>query len=354
MSKLILVTGGAGYVGSHCVLEFLNKEYNVIVIDNLVNSTIINGNGLPESLIRVQHLTGKKLKQFIDGDLRDSELLDSIFSNNNIDVVIHFAGLKAVGESIAKPLLYYDNNITGTINLLKSMEKFKVNKLVFSSSSTVYGEPEELPITEHFPTGQNCTNPYGRTKYMLEEIMKDLCVASPDWSIMSLRYFNPVGAHFSADIGEQPNGEPKNLMPYITQVAVGVRKELKVFGNDYKTSDGTCIRDYLHIEDLAVGHLKAIDKIYNNNFPGFHAINLGTGRGYTVLEVIQAFKMATGVKIAYKIVDRRPGDACAVYADARLAHEVIGWKATRGLQDMCSSAWKWQQKNPNGYRSKVK
>ncbi|XP_054159731.1 UDP-glucose 4-epimerase-like [Oppia nitens] len=350
MSKTILVTGGAGYVGSHCVLEFLQHNYNVIVVDNLVNAVKLENQEMPESLIRVERLANKKLEKYLTGDLKDQQFIDEIFANNHIDIVVHFAALKSVGESVAKPLEYYENNVSGTINLLKSMRKSKVTKLIFSSSATVYGDPEVLPLVETLPTGQTCTNPYGRSKHMVEVVLKDLCKSSPEWSVMSLRYFNPVGAHSSGDIGEDPQEIPNNLMPFVTQVAVGMRPELKIFGGDYNTPDGTGVRDYIHIEDLSNGHLKALEQITTELWKDFHPINLGTGRGYSVLEVISTFESANGVKIPYKIVDRRPGDVTELYADAKLANEKLGWTATRDMYDMCASAWKWQSKNPKGYK----
>jgi len=286
MSELILVTGGAGYVGSHCVLDFLVNKYDVIVIDNLVNSVKLDGKELPESLIQVERLANRKLKQFINGDISEDKVIEKVFANNKVDVVIHFAALKSVGESVAKPLAYYQNNVGGTLKLLQAMKKFGVNKFIFSSSATVYGDPQKLPLVETLPIGQNCTNPYGKSKFMVEEILKDLCISSPDWTVISLRYFNPVGAHSSGDIGEDPQEIPNNLMPFVTQVAVGLRPELKVFGKDYNTVDGTGVRDYIHIEDLSNGHLAALKEIMSKNWKGFNAINLGTGRGYSVLEVI--------------------------------------------------------------------
>ncbi|CAM6032027.1 unnamed protein product, partial [Sphagnum compactum] len=284
MSQLIFVTGGGGYVGSHCVLELLINNYDVIVIDNLVNCVELSGKSMPESLIQVERLSGRKLKQFITGDIRDEKIIEKVFAENKIDVVMHFAALKSVGESVAKPLIYYQNNVGGTLTLLQAMKKYGINKFIYSSSATVYGEPQSLPIDESSPTGQNCTNPYGKSKFMVEEILKDLCHSSPDWTVISLRYFNPVGAHSSGDIGEDPQEIPNNLMPYVTQVAVGLRPELKVFGNDYKTIDGTGVRDYIHIEDLSNGHLAALKQITSKDWKGFNAINLGTGRGYSVLE----------------------------------------------------------------------
>ncbi len=285
----IFVTGGAGYVGSHCVLELLVNNYDVIVIDNMVNCVKLEGKPLPESLIQVERLSNRKLKQFIDGDINDEKIIEKVFAENKIDVVMHFAALKSVAESVAKPLTYYQNNVSATLKLLQAMKKYGINKFIYSSSATVYGEPQTLPIDENSPTGQNCTNPYGKSKFMVEEILKDLCYSSPDWTVISLRYFNPVGAHSSGDIGEDPQEIPNNLMPYVTQVGVGLRPELKVFGNDYKTIDGTGVRDYIHIEDLSNGHLAALKQIMSQNCKGFNAINLGTGRGYSVLEVNNYF-----------------------------------------------------------------
>jgi UDP-glucose 4-epimerase len=335
----ILVTGGAGYIGSHACVELLNAGYEVIVVDNFINSK-------HESLSRVKEITKKDLK-FNQIDLLDKEGLQSVFSENSIEAVIHFAGLKAVGESCRIPLHYYYNNIIGTINLCEVMKKFGVKKIVFSSSATVYGAPKQIPITEDCSLGAN--NPYGRTKLMIEEIFKDLYVSDNDWSISLLRYFNPIGAHESGNIGEDPNGTPNNLMPYITQVAVGKMKELRVFGNDYPTTDGTGVRDYIHVVDLAKGHLKALEKLNNNH--GVHAYNLGTGRGYSVLEVISAFERASGMSVPYKIVEPRPGDISSCYADTSKAKVELGWYAQKGIEEMCKDAWNWQLKNPNGYET---
>lgn len=335
----ILVTGGAGYIGSHACVELLNAGYEVIVVDNFINSK-------HESISRVKEITKKELK-FNQIDLLDKEGLQSVFSENSIEAVIHFAGLKAVGESCRIPLHYYFNNIIGTINLCEVMKKFGVKKIVFSSSATVYGAPKQIPITEDCSLG--ATNPYGRTKLMIEEIFKDLYVSDNDWSISLLRYFNPIGAHESGNIGEDPNGTPNNLMPYITQVAVGKLKELRVFGNDYPTKDGTGVRDYIHVVDLAKGHLKALEKLNNNH--GVHAYNLGTGRGYSVLEVISAFERASGMSVPYKIVEPRPGDISCCYADTSKAKVELGWYAQKGIEEMCKDAWNWQLKNPNGYET---
>lgn len=333
----ILVTGGAGYIGSHTCVELLNADYEIIVVDNLDNSK-------PEALKRVNELTGKEFK-FYETDVLDREGLDKVFAENKIEAVIHFAGLKAVGESVALPLKYYHNNITGTLILCEVMNKYNVKNLVFSSSATVYGMPEEVPISEDFPLG--ATNPYGRTKLMIEEILRDLYVSDPDWSIALLRYFNPIGAHESGRIGEDPNGIPNNLMPFITQVAVGKLQELKVFGDDYPTVDGTGVRDYIHVVDLAKGHLKALEKIVTNK--GAEAYNLGTGCGYSVLEVVKAFEKASGKTIPYAIVDRRPGDIAECYANPEKAKQELGWSAEKGIEEMCADSWRWQSNNLNGY-----
>lgn len=333
----ILVTGGAGYIGSHTCLELLRNGYEVVVVDNLSNSK-------EKSLKRVQELTGKTLT-FHQVDLLDEESLDSVFVRSSVDAVIHFAGLKAVGESVTIPLSYYHNNITGTLILCKVMGKHNVKNIVFSSSATVYGDPHKVPITEDFPL--SATNPYGRTKLMIEEILRDLHIADKDWNIALLRYFNPVGAHNSGRIGEDPNGIPNNLLPYISQVAVRKLSELSVFGNDYPTPDGTGVRDYIHVVDLALGHLKALEKLTSN--PGAVTYNLGTGQGYSVLEMVSAFEKASSRKVPYKIVERRPGDIASCYADPSLAREELGWEAKRGIDEMCTDAWKWQSANPDGY-----
>ncbi|MCZ0756852.1 UDP-glucose 4-epimerase GalE [Geobacillus zalihae] len=335
----ILVTGGAGYIGSHTCVELLNAGYEIVVIDNFCNSK-------PESLKRISEITGKEFK-FYKVDLLNRDELETVFSENKIDAVIHFAGLKAVGESVEVPLRYYHNNITGTLILCNVMQKYDVKKMVFSSSATVYGMPERVPISEDFPL--HPTNPYGRTKFMIEEILRDLYVSDKKWGIALLRYFNPIGAHPSGRIGEDPNGIPNNLMPYITQVAIGKLKELRVFGNDYPTVDGTGVRDYIHVVDLALGHLKALEKVMTT--PGVDAYNLGTGKGYSVLEIVSAFEKASGVKIPYKIVGRRPGDVAICYADPTKAKEELGWVAERGIEEMCADSWRWQSNNPNGYIS---
>lgn len=339
MSK-ILVTGGAGYIGSHTCVELLEHGHDVVVVDSLDNSS-------EEALTRVQELTGKELT-FHQVDLVEGEKLDAIFEAHSFDAVIHFAGLKAVGESTQIPLRYYQNNLIGTLNLLDRMARHGVTDLVFSSSATVYGEPESVPITERARLG--ATNPYGRTKLFIEEICRDVAAApGHSWRIVLLRYFNPVGAHPSGRIGEDPTGIPNNLMPFIMQVAVGRRDQLKVFGSDYPTADGTGVRDYIHVVDLAQGHLAALEAL--DKIDGCVAVNLGTGRGYSVLEMVRAAENATGKKIPYEIVGRRPGDAAVVYADPSQALDVLGWKATRGLDEICADGWRWQSSNPHGYAS---
>lgn len=335
----ILVTGGAGYIGSHTVLELLSRDYNVVVVDNLSNSS-------RESLTRVEKLAGKRV-QFYKADLLDPESLNGIFEQNEIAGVIHFAGLKAVGESVTIPLAYYKNNITGTLNLLESMKRKGVKKIVFSSSATVYGEPEKVPITEDFPTA--ATNPYGRTKLMIEKILQDLHASDDTWSIGVLRYFNPVGAHESGQIGEDPGGIPNNLMPYISQVAIGRRAKLPVYGDDYDTPDGTGIRDYIHVVDLARGHLSALN--YLDREAGLLIVNLGTGRGHSVLDLVKAFEAASGKKVAYEVLDRRPGDISTCYADTSRALDLLGWCAERGIREMCEDTWRWQSQNPEGYKN---
>ena len=334
----ILVTGGAGYIGSHTCVELLESGYNVIVIDNLCNSN-------PESLNRVKELTGKEVK-FYEGDVRDEALLKKIFAENAIDAVIHFAGLKAVGESVAQPWRYYDNNLNSTLVLTKVMEEAGCKKIIFSSSATVYSGDNEMPLRETSKTG-NCTNPYGWTKYMTEQILSGMALADKEWSIVLLRYFNPIGAHKSGRIGEDPRGIPNNLMPYITQVAIGRREFLSVYGNDYDTHDGTGVRDYIHVVDLARGHVAAVRYAAKND--GCEVFNLGTGTGYSVLDMVKAFNEANGLELPYKIVDRRPGDLATCYADPAKSAEVLGWKAERGLQEMCRDSWNWQSKNPKGF-----
>ncbi|KAL1469438.1 hypothetical protein MTO96_025047 [Rhipicephalus appendiculatus] len=344
----IFVTGGAGYVGSHTVLELLNAGYDVVVMDNYHNAHPDKEGQMPESLRRVQELTGKTLT-FYKADLKDQASIDEIFKKHHFDCVIHFAALKAVGESWQIPLAYYRTNLGGTVNLLDVMRSHGVKKFIFSSSCTVYGIPKYLPIDENHPTGQSCTNPYGRTKYFIEEMLKDLSASEEGWSIVLLRYFNPVGAHESGYIGEDPQGIPNNLMPYVSQVAIGRRSELSVFGNDFNTRDGTGVRDYVHVVDLAKGHVVTLDKVMAGKIQGCKPFNLGTGRGSSVLEVIAAFEQASGVKIPYKIVDRRQGDVDELYAIPNLAEEELGWKAEKSLYDMCKDMWNWQKKNPNGF-----
>ncbi|MBO6299653.1 MAG: UDP-glucose 4-epimerase GalE [Lachnospiraceae bacterium] len=334
----VLVTGGAGFIGSHTVVELQEAGYDVVVIDNLSNST-------DKSLQRVQEITGKPVK-FYKVDIRDREGLETVFAAENIDSCIHFAGLKAVGESVAKPWEYYENNIGGTLVLLDVMKKHGVKNIIFSSSSTVYGDPDSVPVTEESPV-KKCTNPYGSTKSMQETIFADIYNADKEWNIVLLRYFNPIGAHPSGKIGENPNGIPNNLMPYITQVAVGKRPFLGVFGNDYPTVDGTGVRDYIHVVDLAKGHVKALDRLKANC--GLAIYNLGTGKGYSVLEIVKNFEEASGVKIPYEIQARRPGDIAENYADASKAEREMGWKAEKGIREMCEDSWRWQKNNPNGF-----
>ena len=333
----ILVTGGAGYIGSHTCVLLLEAGYDVVVVDNLCNSK-------EEALRRVERITGKTLA-FYKQDLLDREGLEKVFSKENPDAVIHFAGLKAVGESVQIPLTYYHNNITGTLILLETMEKYNCKKIVFSSSATVYGVPKKVPIKEDFPL--STTNPYGATKLMIENILRDLQTSDKKWGIVILRYFNPIGAHKSGLIGEDPKGIPNNLLPYIAQVAVGKRDRLSVFGNDYNTKDGTGVRDYIHVVDLARGHLKAIDKIRDAH--GVFTFNLGTGNGYSVLEVIRAFENACGKAVPYTIVQRRPGDVAECYADPEYAEKELNWRAKYGIERMCEDSWRWQKNNPNGY-----
>ncbi len=334
----ILLAGGAGYIGSHTALELLNKGYDVVVYDNLYNSSV-------ESLKRVEELTGKTIR-FYEGDVLDREMLNQVFDKEKIDSVIHFAGLKSVGESVQKPLAYYQNNITGTIVLMEVMKDHGVKSIVFSSSATVYGNPDSVPITESFPK-KECTNPYGWSKSMVEQIMMDVKTSDDDWNIILLRYFNPVGAHESGRIGEDPKGIPNNLMPYVAQVAVGKLERVGVFGNDYETPDGTGVRDYIHVVDLAKGHVNAIEKILTG--PGLKIYNLGTGVGYSVLDMIHAFSKACGKELPYEIMPRRAGDIAMCYADPALAKAELGWEATKNLEDMCADTWRWQSGNPNGY-----
>ncbi len=335
----ILVTGGAGYIGSHTVVELLNQGKEIVVLDNLSNSSEI-------SLERVKQITGKSVR-FYQGDILDREMLRRIFAENQIDSVIHFAGLKAVGESVREPLRYYQNNVTGSIVLVEEMLKANVNTIVFSSSATVYGDPKEIPITETCEVG-GTTNPYGTSKYMVERILEDTAKAFPQFSAVVLRYFNPVGAHASGLIGEDPNGIPNNLLPYISQVAVGKLQQLSVFGSDYETHDGTGVRDYIHVVDLAIGHLKALEK--HQDDAGFHVYNLGTGTGYSVLDMVNAFEQANDIKVPYKLVDRRPGDIAVCYSNPQKALEQLGWKTQYDLTQMMKDTWNWQKNNPNGYK----
>ena len=336
----ILVTGGAGYIGSHTCVELLNEGYEVVIVDNLYNAN-------KKAVDRVEEITGKKVT-FYEADICDKEAMDAIFDKEDVQAVIHFAGLKAVGESVAKPLEYYHNNITGTLILCDVMRNHGVKNIVFSSSATVYGDPAFVPITEDCPKGQ-ITNPYGQTKSMLEQILTDFHVADPEWNVVLLRYFNPIGAHESGLIGEDPKGIPNNLVPYIAQVAVGKLQCLGVFGNDYPTHDGTGARDYIHVVDLAVGHVKALKKIEEK--AGVCIYNLGTGKGYSVLDVVKAYEKACGREIKYEIKPRRPGDIATCYADASKAREELGWEAERGIEEMCADSWRWQSANPDGYRS---
>ena len=334
----ILVTGGAGYIGSHTCVELLNKGHEVVVLDNLSNSSEI-------ALDRVKEITGKDLT-FYKADLLDMDALENVFEKEDIDSVIHFAGLKAVGESVAKPLWYYENNVAGTLNLCKVMTKHNVKNIIFSSSATVYGDPQTVPILEDFPL--STTNPYGSSKLMLEQILQDLHVADPEWNVVILRYFNPIGAHESGLIGEDPSGIPNNLIPYITQVAVGKLDKLSVFGDDYNTPDGSGVRDYIHVVDLAVGHVDALKRLKKGD--GVSIYNLGTGVGYSVIEMVNAFSKVVGKEIPYEIKERRPGDIATCYAQADKAKDEIGWVAERDLATMCADSWKWQSMNPNGYK----
>ena len=333
----VLVTGGAGFIGSHTSVELLNAGYDIIILDNFVNSK-------PESLKRIKELTGKDFK-FYQADIRDEEAMTKVFAENKIDAVIHFAGLKSVPQSVKEPLNYYDNNIAGTVCLCRVMDKAGCKKLVFSSSATVYGSKNPSPLRQDMPTG-GTTNPYGTTKYFIEQILQDLCISDSEWGVSILRYFNPIGAHKSGRIGEDPNGIPGNLMPYITQVAIGKLECLNVCGNDYPTPDGTGVRDYIHVVDLAIGHIKALDRLLK--VKGCEVYNLGTGKGYSVLDVVKAFEKASGIKINYRIAPRRAGDVACCYADATKAKEVLGWQAQYDIDDMCADSWRWQSQNPNG------
>lgn len=336
---MILVTGGAGYIGSHTCLQLLQQGHEVMVFDNLCNSS-------PVALQRVQALTGRTLG-FYQGDLRDSQALADLFTTHRFEAVVHFAGLKAVGESVAQPLQYYHNNVQGTLALLQAMQRADVKTLVFSSSATVYGDPQALPITENAP--RSATNPYGQSKLMIEHMLADLYAADASWRIACLRYFNPVGAHPSGQIGEDPRGTPNNLMPYISQVACGTRKQLSVFGNDYPTPDGTGVRDYIHVMDLARGHLAALARLAAEPAGAMLTVNLGTGKGISVLEMVAAFERASGMPVPYQVVGRRPGDIASCYADVSLAKNLLGWQAELGLEAMCADTWRWQAANPRGY-----
>lgn len=333
---MILVTGGAGYIGSHTCVKLLEAGHELVVLDNLCNSK-------EEALRRVQALAGKPLT-FIQGDIRDEAALNEAF-RHPIEAVIHFAGLKAVGESVAKPLEYYENNVSGTLALLRAMKRHGVNRLVFSSSATVYGNPASTPITEDFPL--SATNPYGRSKLIVEDMLRDFAKAEPEWRIALLRYFNPIGAHESGDIGEDPNGIPNNLMPFITQVASGKQACLKVFGNDYPTHDGTGVRDYIHVVDLAVGHVKAVQALHRQ--PGLLTANLGTGKGYSVLDMVKTFERVNEVAVPHEIVARRPGDIAECWANPAAAERLLGWRAEKGLEEMCRDSWRWQSRNPAGF-----
>ena len=340
MKNKILVTGGAGYIGSHTCIALHEAGYDIVVYDNLSNSS-------HEAVNRVSNLIGQPI-EFIKGDIRDSASLRQVFAEHQFFGVIHFAGLKAVGESVAKPLMYYNNNVSGTITLLEVMAEYNVKRLVFSSSATVYGDPETLPIDEGFP--RSCTNPYGQSKLVVEHILEDLAVSDSDWNLVTLRYFNPVGAHPSGRIGEDPNDIPNNLMPYISQVAVGKLSQLNIFGNDYATIDGTGVRDFIHVTDLAQGHVAALNYLEQQNSPvGFLPINLGTGTGTSVLELVTAFSEVSGQKIPYQFADRRAGDIASCYASADKAKTLLGWEATLSITDMCQDTWRWQSSNPNGY-----
>lgn len=340
--KNVLITGGAGYIGTHTAVELLNKNYNVIIYDNLSNSSKI-------AVDRVADITGKEIT-FYEADILDKEKLKEVLATEKIDVLIHCAALKSVGESVDKPLEYYHNNITGTLTTLEAMKEVGVKNIIFSSSATVYGNPQSVPITEDFPKGE-CTNPYGWSKSMMEQIMTDLQKSDPDWKVVLLRYFNPIGAHKSGKIGEDPKGIPNNLLPYIAQVAVGKLDYLRVFGDDYKTHDGTGVRDYIHVVDLAKGHVCAIDKI--DELDGVSIFNLATGKGYSVLDVVKAFEKASGKKVPYEIVGRREGDIAECFADAKKARDILGWQAEFGIDQMCQDSYRWQEQNPNGYEERI-
>jgi UDP-glucose 4-epimerase len=336
----VLLTGGAGYIGSHTCVEVIAAGWNAVVIDNLCNSSAV-------AIDRIAKIAGRR-PAFIEADIRDRAALDRVFADHAIDAVVHFAGLKAVGESVAQPLRYYDNNVAGTLILAEAMRDHRVKRIAFSSSATVYGTAETMPLDEDSPLG--AINPYGRSKLMVEEMLTDVAASDPDWHVMLLRYFNPVGAHESGEIGEDPVGIPNNLMPFVAQVAVGRRKQLAVFGNDYPTPDGTGVRDYIHVVDLALGHVAALRKVMAPDAPPVTTVNLGTGRGHTVLEVLKAFEQASGRKIPYEIVARRPGDVAQCYAAVARARDLLGWEAKRELKAMCADAWRWQSANPEGFR----
>jgi UDP-glucose 4-epimerase len=338
VAQQILVTGGAGYIGSHTVVELLGAGYRVVVLDNLCN-------GSREALVRASQLAGQPVP-LVEGDLRDEALVRRVLASEHFDAVIHFAGLKAVGESVAEPLAYYDNNLVGTLSLLRAMDAAGLRRLVFSSSATVYGDPQRVPIDEDAPTGP--TNPYGRTKWMIEFMLHDLAQADARWAIGNLRYFNPVGAHPSGRMGEDPEGIPNNLVPFIAQVAVGRRERLSIFGGDWPTPDGTGVRDYIHVLDLAQGHVAALGRL--SGAAGFWTLNLGTGRGYSVLDMVDAFGRACGRPIPYEVIARRPGDIATCYADPTNAERLLDWRATRGIDEMCADTWRWQRRNPHGYR----
>ncbi|WP_211665166.1 UDP-glucose 4-epimerase GalE [Leucothrix arctica] len=341
MTMKILVTGGAGYIGSHTCIELLGSGYTPVVYDNLSNSSTV-------ALDRVEQITGQSVT-FVDGDIRDAAKLKQTIKEHSIDAVIHFAGLKAVGESVAKPIMYYDNNVSGSVTLLEAMAECNVKKIIFSSSATVYGDPASVPILEDFPV--STTNPYGQSKLMVEEIMRDVYTSDNDWNISLLRYFNPVGAHESGLIGEDPSDIPNNLMPFVSGVAVGRYEKLSVFGDDYPTEDGTGVRDYIHVVDLAKGHVKALQAFDNPEVDNLFTVNLGTGKGFSVLEMVNAFAAASSKEVAYQIVDRRPGDIACCYADTALAKKLLGWTAEKDIKAMCEDTWRWQSNNPNGYRS---
>lgn len=343
----VLVTGGAGYIGSHCIIDLVKAGYNPVVVDNLVNSFMADNAEKPECLLRVEKITGTTI-DFHKVDIRDQEGLSKVFEKYDFTAVLHFAALKSVGESIAEPVRYYDCNVGGSTALIQVMTKFNVKRLIFSSSATVYGPPQYLPVDENHPVGQGITNPYGKTKYFMEEIFRDVCTANDDWTVVLLRYFNPVGSHKSGSIGEDPQGPPANLMPYVARVAIGILPHLNVTGNDYDTPDGTGVRDFIHISDLASGHIAALQKAEKSS--GCMVYNLGTGNGYSVLEAVKAFEKASGKEVKYKIAPRRPGDLADVHAVPDKALNELGWKAKFGVDEMCEDLWRWQSQNPNGFK----